>query len=75
MNGTIDNPEYRKMLSPQYLSDRIAYLELMTDFYFKVMMALKGVGFTTLFRAQMSTSVQMMFTVSTQLIFSPCKIK
>ena len=50
------------MLRPQSAIDRIAYLEFMIDFYFKVMMALKGVGFKTPFRAQMSTSVQMIFT-------------
>ena len=62
MNATIDNPEYRRMLKPQSSSDRIEYLDYMIDFYFKVMMALKGVGFKSQFRAQMTSSLQMMFT-------------
>ncbi len=62
MNGTIDNSAFRRMLKSQSAMDRIAYLEFMINFYFKVMLALKEVGFKSPFRAQMSTSVQMMFT-------------
>ena len=62
MKTTIDNPEYRKMLRPQSPAERIGYLEYMIDFYFKVMVALKPVKFHSLFRAQMTSSLQMMFT-------------
>ncbi len=59
---TIVNPEYRRMLRPLSTADRIGYLDYMIDFYFKVMIALKGVGFNSQFRAQMTSSLQMMFT-------------
>ena len=62
MKGTIDNPRYRRMLRPQSAVDRISYLEFMIDFYFKVIIALGKVGFKNQFRAQMATSLQMMFT-------------
>ena len=62
MKSTIDNPKYRRMLKPQCPADRVAYLEYMIDFYFKVMLALKNVGFKSQFRAQMTSSLQMMFT-------------
>lgn len=62
MRSTIDNLEYRRMLDPQSPADRVAYLEYMIDFYFKVMLALKNVGFKSQFRAQMTSSLQMMFT-------------
>ena len=62
MKSTIDNPEHSRMLRPQSPFDRIEYLDYIIDFYFKVMMALKGVGFKSQFRAQMTSSLQMMFT-------------
>lgn len=62
MKSTIDNPKFRRMLSPQYPSERIEYLDYMIEFYFKIMMALKDVGFNSQFRAQMTSSLQMMFT-------------
>lgn len=62
MKSTIDNPEYQRMLAPQCPADRVVYLEYMIDFYFKVMLALKNVGFKSQFRAQMTSSLQMMFT-------------
>lgn len=70
MNDTIDNPEYRRMLRPQNPKDRIDYLEYMIDFYFKIMIALKKVGFKSPFRAQMTSSLQMMFTKGKSL----CKL-
>lgn len=60
--STIDNPKYRRMLRPQCYADRIGYLDYMIDFYFDAMIALKGVGFKSQFRAQMTSSLQMMFT-------------
>ena len=62
MSTTIDNPQYRRMLKPQSASDRIDYLDFMIDFYFKMMIALRNVGFKSQFRAQMTSSLQMMFT-------------
>ncbi len=62
MIKTIDNPHYRRMLRPQCFADRVAYLDFMIDFYFKEMIALGRVGFKSEFRAQMSTTLQMMFT-------------
>lgn len=62
MKNTIDNPVYRKMLRPQTISDRIEHLDYMIDFYFKVMFALGTVGFRSQFKAQMTSSLQMMFT-------------
>ena len=59
---TIENPLYRRMLRPQCFADRVAYLDFMIDFYFKEMIALGRVGFRSEFRAQMSTTLQMMFT-------------
>ena len=58
----IDNPKYQKMLRPQCYGDRVEYLDFMVDFYFKVMLALGQVVFRDGFRAQMSTTLQMMFT-------------
>lgn len=62
MKSTIDNPLYQRMLKPQSPKDKIGYLEYMIDFYFKVMIALGRVGFKSQFRAQMTSSLQMMFT-------------
>lgn len=62
MKTTIDNPKYRRILNPQSSADWIEYLDFMTDFYFKVMLALRNVSHKTQFRAQMATSLQMMFT-------------
>ena len=62
MMEIIENPRYRKMLKPQWFADRVAYLDFMIDFYFKEMIALRHVGFKSEFRAQMSTTLQMMFT-------------
>lgn len=62
MKNTIDNPVYRRMLRPQTTSDRIEHLDYMIDFYFKVMIALGTVGFKSQFKAQMTSSLQMMFT-------------
>lgn len=62
MMETIENPLYRRMLRPQCFADRVAYLDFMIDFYFKEMIALGRVGFRSEFRAQMSTTLQMMFT-------------
>ena len=50
------------MLLPNTLEDRIDYLDWLIDFYFKVMVALRYVGFKNEFRAEMSLGVQMMFT-------------
>lgn len=61
-NGTIENPWFRRMLKPQCPDDRFEYLDYMVDFYFKVMMELGSVGFKSQFRAQMTSSLQMMFT-------------
>ncbi|MBO4961939.1 MAG: hypothetical protein J6C80_06900 [Flavobacteriales bacterium] len=44
------------------MEDRINYLDWLIDFYFKVMVALRYVGFKNEFRAEMSLGVQMMFT-------------
>lgn len=60
--STIDNPRYQRMLRPQRYGDRVEYLDFMVDFYFKVILALSHVGFRDDFRAQMSTTLQMMFT-------------
>lgn len=62
MKSTIDNPKYRRMLQPHCFADRVGYLDYMIDFYFKVMIALGNVGFKSQFRAQMTSSLQMMFT-------------
>lgn len=62
MKTTIDNPKNRRMVRPQCTSDWVEYLEYMIDFYFKVMIALGRVGFKSPFRAQMTSSLQMMFT-------------
>lgn len=59
---TIKNPNYRRMLRPQCFADRVAYLDFMIDFYFRAMVVLGPVGFKSEFRAQMSTTLQMMFT-------------
>jgi hypothetical protein len=59
---TIENPNYRRMLRPQCFADRVAYLDFMIDYYFRAMVALGPVGFKSEFRAQMSTTLQMMFT-------------
>lgn len=62
MKSSIDNPIFRRMLKPQCFTDRMGYLDYMIDFYFKVMIALGNVGFKSQFRAQMTSSLQMMFT-------------
>lgn len=62
MKSTIDNPIYQRMLKPQSPSDRIEYLDFMIDFYFRVMIALRGIDLKSQFREQMSSSLQMMFT-------------
>ena len=59
---TIEKPNCCRMLRPQCFTDRVAYLDFMIDFYFRVMVALGRVGFKSGFRAQMSTTLQMMFT-------------
>lgn len=62
MKDTIDNPKYRRMLRPQSIAEIIEYLDFMIDFYFKVMIKLGSVGFKDPFRAEMTSSLQMMFT-------------
>ena len=62
MKDTIDNPKYRRMLRPQSIAEIIEYLDFMTEFYFKVMVLLGRVGFKDPFRAEMTSSLQMMFT-------------
>lgn len=62
MKETIDDPKYRRMLRPQCYDDWVEYLDFMIDFYFKVIVFMGHVGFNTQFRAQMSTSLQMMFS-------------
>ncbi len=62
MKGAIDNLQYQRMLLAKSITDRIEYLSLILDFYYEVMIALRKVGFSSAFRAQMSCSVQMMFT-------------
>lgn len=57
----INNRDFRRMLRPNTLKDRIDYLDWLIDFYFKVMVALRPVGFKDEFRAEMSLGVQMMF--------------
>lgn len=59
---TIDNPIFLAMLRPQSLVESVVYLDFMINFYFKVMCSLKNLRFDNLFRAQMSTTLQMMFT-------------
>ena len=59
---TIENPNYRRMLRPHCFADRVTYLDFMIDYYFRVIIALESVGFKSEFRAQMSTTIQMMFT-------------
>lgn len=59
---TIDNPRDRRMPRPQRYGDRVEYLGFMVDFYFKAILSLRHVGFRDEFRAQMSTTLQMMFT-------------
>jgi len=44
------------------LQDHIDYLDWMIDFYFKVTVAMRPVGFKSMFRMEMSHGVQMMFT-------------
>lgn len=58
----INNKDYRRMLRPNTLKDRIDYLDWLIDFYFKVMLALRTISFQDEFRAEMSLGVQMMFT-------------
>lgn len=58
----INNRDFRRMLRPNTLEDRNDYLDWLIDFYFKVMVALRLVGFKDEFRAEMSLGVQMMFT-------------
>lgn len=62
MKGAINNLKYRRMLLAKTITDRIEYLSFMLDFYYDLMIALRKVGFTSPFRAQMSCSVQMMFS-------------
>lgn len=62
MKNTVDNPIYRRMLRPESLADRLEYLDYMVEYYFKVAMALKQVRFKSPFRAEMATSLQMMYT-------------
>jgi len=62
MKETIDNLVFQRMLRPESIEDRIEYLDFMSDFYFKVMIALDGVVFKDPFRAEMTSSLQMMFT-------------
>ena len=62
MNSSIENPKYRLMILPQTPSVRMGYLDFMIDFYFKVMIVLGAVRFKSQFRAQMTSSFQMMFT-------------
>lgn len=62
INGAISNPNYQRMLRPSCLSDRVNYLEYLTDFYFTALVELRNYGFKDEFRAEMSTTLQMMFT-------------
>lgn len=62
MITTIDSPKYHRMLRPQCYEDWVEYLDFMIDFYFKVIVVMGCVGFKTQFRAQMSTSLQMMYS-------------
>lgn len=59
---TIDNPQNRRMVKPQGISDWIQYLEYMIDFYIKVIISLGNVDYKSPFRVQMTSSLQMMFT-------------
>lgn len=61
-NVEIKNLEYRRMLRPSCLKDRINYLEYLINFYFKAIVRLKDYIFENEFRAEMSTTLQMMFT-------------
>lgn len=58
----VNNRDFRRMLRPNTLEDRIDYFDWLIDFYFKVMVALRPVGFKDKFRAEISLGVQMMFT-------------
>ena len=58
----VNNRDFRRMLRPYTLEDRIDYFDWLIDFYFKVMVALRPVGFKYKFRAEISLGVQMMFT-------------
>lgn len=53
---------YLKMLEGESLSDRIAYLDWMIDYYYRVCIALGKVGFRSHFRAEIGLGVQMMFS-------------
>lgn len=68
MKETIDDPKYRRMLCPQCYDDWVEYLDFMIDFYFKVIVFMGHVGFNTQFRAQMSISLQMMFSKGKQCV-------
>lgn len=60
--GQITDPDYQRMLMPSCLKDRINYLEYITNFYFTAMVEVSRYGFKDEFRAEMSTTLQMMFT-------------
>lgn len=58
----ITNPDYRRMLNPSCLQDRLDYLDYLIDFYFTAIIELGRYGFKDEFRAEISTTIQMMFT-------------
>lgn len=60
--GEITNPAYQRMLRPSCINDRISYLELMVKFYFSAIVKIGTHVFKDKFRAEISTSIQMMFT-------------
>ena len=62
MDSTITNPKYVRMLMPESCVGRIEHLDYLIEFYFKVMVALGKVKFKSLFRAQMTSSLQMIYT-------------
>ncbi len=50
------------MLMPESYADRIEHLDYLIEFFFKVIIALGKVRFKSQFRAQMTASLQMMYT-------------
>lgn len=54
--------EIHRMLMPDNLKSNIAHLDVMLDFYYKIIVNLFNATFKDQFQAEMSHSIQMMFT-------------
>ncbi len=67
MDSTIKTPKYARMLMPESNADRIEHLDYLIEFFFKVSIALMKVQFKSLFKAQMASSLQMMYTKAKSL--------